>query len=80
MSRRYPLGEQMLQEESLDIVSVAAPNSLHKPLTLAALEAGCHVLCEKPMALNAAEAWAMLATANTVGKRLMINFSHRFTE
>ena len=78
--RRYTSGEEMLAQEKLDVVSVVTPNKFHKPLTLAALEAGCHVLCEKPMAMNAAEARAMLAAAQKAGRRLMINFSYRFTE
>jgi predicted dehydrogenase len=70
----------MLQEEKLDIVSIATPNKFHAPLTVAALEAGNHVLCEKPMAMSADEARAMLAAARKAGKRLMVNFSYRFTE
>jgi predicted dehydrogenase len=80
IARRYLSGEQMLHEEKLDVVSVGTPNKFHKPLTLAALEAGCHVLCEKPMAMNADEARQMLAAAQQAGKRIMINFSYRFTE
>ena len=55
------------------------PNTFHKPLTLAAFEAGAHVLCEKPMAMNAEEAREMLAASKAASKRLMINFSFRFT-
>jgi predicted dehydrogenase len=80
IAKRYPSGEQMLKEEELDVVSIATPNKYHKPLTVAALGAGCHVLCEKPMALNAGEGREMLAAAEKAGKRLMINFSYRFTE
>jgi predicted dehydrogenase len=80
VSRRYPSGERMLQEGDLDVVSIVTPNKLHKPLTIAALEAGCHVLCEKPMAMSADEARQMLAVSRRVGKRLMVNFSYRFTE
>lgn len=76
--RRYAMGEEMLRQEELDIVSIATPNKFHKPLTIAALQAGCHVLCEKPMAMNAQEAREMLAAARATGKRLMINFSYRF--
>jgi len=79
--RRYTSGEQLLQkEDGLDVISVATPNKFHKELTIAALEAGCHVLCEKPMAMNAQEGREMLAAARKAGKRLMINFSYRFTE
>jgi predicted dehydrogenase len=77
---RYLSGEEMLEKETLDVVSIATPNKFHAPLTIAALEAGNHVLCEKPMAMNADEARAMLAAAEEAGKRLMIDFSYRFTE
>jgi predicted dehydrogenase len=77
---RYTSAEKMLRRERLDVVSVATPNKFHKPLTIAALRAGCHVLCEKPMAMNAIEARAMLAAAKKARRRLMINFSYRFTE
>jgi predicted dehydrogenase len=80
ISTRYLSGAEMLQEEELDIVSIATPNKSHAPLTIAALEAGNHALCEKPMAMSADEARAMLAAAKRAGKRLMVNFSYRFTE
>jgi predicted dehydrogenase len=80
VSTRYLSGEEMLQKEELDVVSIATPNKFHAPLTIAALEAGNHVLCEKPMAMSADEGRAMLAAAEKAGKRLMINFSYRFTE
>ena len=76
---RYENAETMFANETLDVVSIATPNSFHKPLTIAALEAGAHVLCEKPMAMNAAEAREMIAAAKAADRRLMINFSYRFT-
>lgn len=77
---RYTTAEEMFTHEELDVVSVATPNKFHMPLAVSAFEAGCHVLCEKPMSLNPAEARQMLAAAEKAGKRLMINFSYRFTE
>jgi predicted dehydrogenase len=77
---RYTDAQDMLDKENLDVVSVVTPNKFHKPLTLAAFKAGCHVLCEKPMAMNAREAREMLAASRKARKRLMINFSYRFTE
>ncbi len=77
---RYSNALKMIQSEKLDVVSIATPNKFHKPYTIAALEAGCHVLCEKPMAMNAKEARQMLTAAKKARKRLMINFSYRFTE
>lgn len=77
--KRYTKAEEMLKKEAFDIVCVATPNKFHAPLTIAALEAGCHVLCEKPMAVNADEARKMLEAARKANRRLMINFSFRFT-
>lgn len=74
----YHEGAEMIEKEQLDIISVAVPNDQHKPLTVAALESGAHVLCEKPMALNAREAREMLDTAKRLGKKLGIDFSYRF--
>ncbi len=71
--------DAMLKTAKPDLVSIAVPNKFHKPLTLAALAAGCHVLCEKPMAMNAAEALEMEAAAEKAGRRLAVNFSSRFS-
>jgi len=76
---RYVDPLEMIKTEKLDIVSVCVPNKFHKDLTITALAAGCHVLCEKPMAMNAKEAQAMLDAAQKAGKRIMIDFSFRFT-
>ncbi len=80
IASRYTAAEDMLRAHKFDIVSIATPNVYHAPLTMAALRAGAHVLCEKPMAMNAREARAMLAAAKKARRRLMINFSYRFTE
>jgi predicted dehydrogenase len=61
----------------VDAVVVATPNYLHAPVTIAALQAGKHVLCEKPMATSAAEADAMIAAAKASGKVLMIAHNQR---
>ena len=71
--------DRMFAEAGLDVVSICTPNSLHRPLAEAAFAAGCHVLCEKPIATSAADGEAMLAAADAAGKRLMMNFSFRFT-
>ncbi len=68
---------QMLEKESLDVVSVCTPNKVHAPAAIAALKAGCHVLCEKPMATTLKEADAMTAAARTARKKLMVGFTHR---
>lgn len=79
IAARYTSPTEMLEKERLDVVSVALPNFLHRPVTLEALAAGCHVLCEKPMAMNATEAREMIDAAARADRRLMINFSYRFT-
>jgi predicted dehydrogenase len=70
----------MLANEKPDVVSIATPNRFHAAIALDALRAGAHVLCEKPMAMNAAEGRRMVAAARRARRRLMINFSYRFTE
>lgn len=69
----------MLRQERLDGVSVCTPNKFHAPAVLAALEAGCHVLCEKPPAITADEARAMEAAARAAGRILTFGFMFRFS-
>jgi len=69
---------EMLKLPELDAVSICAVNCVHAPATIAALKAGKHVLCEKPMAMNAAEAVEMEKAAKESGKNLMIGFVRRF--
>ncbi|WP_042221535.1 Gfo/Idh/MocA family protein [Oceanobacillus manasiensis] len=68
----------LLKEENVDAVSVCLPNYLHAPVSIAALEAGCHVLCEKPMATSREEAQEMIDAANKNDKKLMIAHNQRF--
>lgn len=63
---------------ALDAVHVLTPNKSHAPITIAALEAGCHVMCEKPMAKSTVEARAMLEAAKRTGKLLTIGYQNRF--
>jgi len=69
---------EMLAKENLDCVSVTTWNSVHMPATVAALNAGANVICEKPMAMNAKEAELMLDAAKKSGKLLQIGFVRRF--
>ncbi len=68
---------EMLAQPDIDAVSIAVPNALHAPVTLAALAAGKHVLVEKPLARNAAEGKEMVEAAKAAGKVLMVSFNHR---
>jgi predicted dehydrogenase len=70
--------EELLSKGGVDAVSVALPVFLHAPATIAALEAGKHVLCEKPMARSSAEAKAMVDAARKSGRKLAVYWRNRF--
>jgi predicted dehydrogenase len=70
--------ETMLETAQLDVVSVCLPNSLHAPASIAALDAGVHVICEKPLAINSAEAQAMVDAAQRNGKHLSVCYNYRY--
>ena len=68
----------MLSElTDLDAISIITPNRTHRPLAIQALEAGKHVFCEKPPALNASEVNEMKQAAEQFAKTLMFNFNNR---
>ncbi len=74
----YADWQEMLVREDLDAVSVCTPNGMHAEHSIGALKAGCHVLVEKPLAMNAQEGTAMLAAAKAAGKELVIAFQWRY--
>jgi len=67
-----------LLKEELDAALVLTPNSSHSEITVAALKSGKHVMCEKPMAINTAEAKAMIAARDESKKLLTIGYQNRF--
>ena len=69
---------ELLKDETIDVVHVCTPNRSHSVITVDALEAGKHVMCEKPMAINSAEAKKMLDAAARTGKLLSIGYQSRF--
>lgn len=78
VERGYEDFTDMLAKEQVDAVDVCTPNYLHAPMAIAALRAGCHVLCEKPLARNAGEAKKMVDTAKACKKILMVAMNNRF--
>lgn len=69
---RYAELDDLLADPKLDLIDICLPPSLHADVAVAALKAGKHVFCEKPIALNSADAKPMLAAAKRAGKMLMI--------
>jgi predicted dehydrogenase len=67
----------MCTHPDIDVVDICTPNHLHKEMALAAIAAGKHVYCEKPLALNGAEALAISQAANIAGVRTMMGFNYR---
>ena len=72
--------EELLADPTIDIVSVATPNAWHAPITIAALRAGKHVHVEKPIAMNAREAQAIVDAKNRAHRKVMVGLNNRFTE
>ena len=68
---------EMLEKTSADAVSIIVPNKFHAPLAIQCLNAGKHVFCEKPPALNASEVEQMISAADSSGKHLLFNFNNR---
>lgn len=77
-ARAFTDYKEAINLDEVDAVSVCLPNYLHAPVSIAALNAGKHVLCEKPMATSKEEAEAMIAAAKANGKKLMIAHNQRF--
>jgi predicted dehydrogenase len=78
VTRTYEDYHDLLRDDAVNAVIIATPNYLHAPITLAACAAGKHVLCEKPIAMNLAEARQMLAAAEKANVRHMTAFTYRF--
>ncbi|MEM8766571.1 MAG: Gfo/Idh/MocA family oxidoreductase [Pseudomonadota bacterium] len=74
----YADAAELLARDDIDAVYIAVPNALHEPMALSALEAGKHVLLDKPFALSYSAAEAVVAKADDAGRLLMLGMNQRF--
>lgn len=72
--------EKLLSDGGTDVIHVCTPNASHAPITIAALEAGNHVMCEKPIAKTAADARKMVDAAKKSGKKLTVGYNNRYRQ
>jgi UDP-N-acetyl-2-amino-2-deoxyglucuronate dehydrogenase len=70
--------EELLEKETLDVTAICTPNGLHAEHSIKALQAGSHVLCEKPLCVTTADALKMVSTARECGKKLFVVKSTRY--
>lgn len=74
----YPTYEAVLADERVDLITVAIPNDVHRDVVVKALDAGKHVICEKPVAMNCAELDEMIAAAERNGKLFTVHQNRRW--
>jgi predicted dehydrogenase len=77
--RVYETWEAMLEKEDLDIVQIAAENSVHADITEAAAAKGCHIISEKPMAARLSQAARMVKAAERAGVKLLVNWPNAWS-
>lgn len=69
---------KLLQRDDIDLIDINAPSNAHKEIVLAAAQAGKHIFCEKPLALNLADSREMLAAVEQAGVAHMVGFNYRY--
>ncbi len=69
---------KLVTRDDIDVVDINAPSDAHKEIAIAAAEAGKHIFCEKPLALNLADSSEMLNAAEKAGIKHMVGFNYRF--
>jgi UDP-N-acetyl-2-amino-2-deoxyglucuronate dehydrogenase len=74
----YNYNDMLLQEKEVDVVAVCSPNGLHAEHSIKALNAGFHVLCEKPMAIHSVDCGRMIIASERANKRLFVIKQNRF--
>ena len=84
MARKYEVPlvfsdyREMIEKGNLHTIVITSPEDLHNPMTMDSLDAGLHVLCEKPLALNAKQVKEMYKKAKSTGIKHMVMFTHRW--
>ena len=78
--KAYSSREALLADETIDIVLVATPNDIHKEIAIHAMEAGKHVVCEKPVTMNSADLQEMMDASERTGKLLVVHQNRRWDE
>jgi predicted dehydrogenase len=76
--RAYGSADELIADPSIDVLHICTPNHLHVPLAQAAIAAGKHVICEKPLALDAVGAAALSAAADAAGVQNAVPFVYRY--
>lgn len=76
--KTYPSLQELLNDGSIDLVTIATPNDFHRSLAIACLEAGKHVICEKPVTLNARELEDIMAASEKTGRLFSIHQNRRW--
>ncbi len=74
----FSIDEMLAAESNIDVVAICSPNGLHATHSILALQAGCHVLCEKPMAIDVHDCGQMIQAAEKANKRLFAIKQNRF--
>ena len=67
----------LINRDDIDAIDVVTPNNVHVPIAMAAVKAGKHVMCEKPLAMNVAEAKELVDAAKAAGVKTGVNFTYR---
>ena len=78
LPKAYASLDEILADKNVQVVHIATPNRLHYPMARAALNAGKHVLCEKPLAMNSAESAELVALAKRTGLAAGVNYNIRY--
>ncbi|MCX7796152.1 MAG: Gfo/Idh/MocA family oxidoreductase [bacterium] len=69
--------KRLVERKDIDLIDITAPTNVHKEIAIAAAEAGKHILCEKPLAMNLKEAREMLKAVESAGIKHMVGFNYR---